>query len=290
MSSLVIYRLMCLLSPPRKLFIEYKEIIGEFLWNGKGSKIRYDKLIQTYEYGGIKLVDLQAKDIAMKATWVHRALGNTDTNYISPIYYKLPIQNSLIWECNTTFTDICNMPSSYLLSFQVWATWSRINVLTPQNILDVLDQTLWYNHQIKRALKMWYIPEASMVGLNKLCDIYDIARQRFLTYEEMVGKFGNCMDHLSCHSLIVSIANMWRIILRQSFTGMRSPVGLAKVPQGLKLSQYTYSKTIELMKNETTSEEVTKILWEQELKIVLLLQEKDWDKVQNDTFGRFDKT
>ena len=52
------HKLMSLPSPSEKFFMKYKKIINEFLWNGKISKIRYEKIIQNYENGGLKLVHL----------------------------------------------------------------------------------------------------------------------------------------------------------------------------------------------------------------------------------------
>ena len=37
---------------------------------------RYDKLIQNYELGGLKLIDLPMKDLVMKTLWINRARNN----------------------------------------------------------------------------------------------------------------------------------------------------------------------------------------------------------------------
>ena len=51
----------CLPTPSQAFFDSFKEIIMEFLWEGKTPKIRYDKLILSYEDGGLKLVHLPTK-------------------------------------------------------------------------------------------------------------------------------------------------------------------------------------------------------------------------------------
>ena len=41
----------------------------DFMWSNRIPKISYNKLIQSHEKLGLKLVDLQTKDLALKASW-----------------------------------------------------------------------------------------------------------------------------------------------------------------------------------------------------------------------------
>ena len=91
---------MALPSPSMTFYKEYKKLILEFIWNEKEYKISSDKLIQDYEHGGLKLIDLEAKNLALKAAWV--TIGKVES---SPIYYDLPIKSPLIWNCTIKETD-----------------------------------------------------------------------------------------------------------------------------------------------------------------------------------------
>ena len=68
-STLVVYKMLCLPNPTIAFMSEYMEIISHFLW-GKSNKFRYDRVIQNYEHGGLKLVDLESKNAALKLSWV----------------------------------------------------------------------------------------------------------------------------------------------------------------------------------------------------------------------------
>ena len=92
---------MCFPSPSEDFFKEYKMIIMKFLWGEGCHSIRYDKLIQPYQKGGLGLVDLKTKDTSMKVTFVNRARANLQ----SPIYYNLPEKNQDIWRCNLHWSD-----------------------------------------------------------------------------------------------------------------------------------------------------------------------------------------
>ena len=64
---------------------------------------------------------------------------------------------------------------------------------TPTTAGDILDQTIWFNHNIKRANRTWYFPKAMEAGMIKTRDIYDMNTSKFLSFREVVNKYGNVM-------------------------------------------------------------------------------------------------
>ena len=62
--SQFVHKLLCLYSPSEEVLNKFHRIITQFIWSKKSSKIKYDKLIQNYENGGLKLVDLKIKDVS----------------------------------------------------------------------------------------------------------------------------------------------------------------------------------------------------------------------------------
>ena len=72
MTSLVVYKLMCLPTPSTEFLEQFRKITTEFIWNNKPSRIACRKIIQQYEVGGLKLGDLKIRDTSFKTTWVRR--------------------------------------------------------------------------------------------------------------------------------------------------------------------------------------------------------------------------
>ena len=87
------------------------------MWGSKTSKVHYDKVIQDYEKGGLKLIDLNAKDQSMKISWVPKLILRPEMGMIA--YYDLLIQSPLIWQCNTHLKDIPKT-NYHLLAVQSW--------------------------------------------------------------------------------------------------------------------------------------------------------------------------
>ena len=98
MTSQFMYKFMVLPDPDRIFLNFYKRIIVDFLWENKTPLVRYDKLVQSHQQGGLKLPDLEAKNLALKTKWVdylrqkmlsgfmltHKFKGNSYGGTISP--------------------------------------------------------------------------------------------------------------------------------------------------------------------------------------------------------------
>ena len=183
-ASQAAYRFMCLPSPQEKSFDDYKTMVREFLWGEKTPpKTNYNKSLQDYEVG-LKLIDLEAKDLSLKAGWANKAMSAMIEPEVSPLYYRLPIQSPIIWKVNysreqmQTFALDNGVTKVY--SLQVWAAWSQLVFHMSQGLADIKDQTLWYNYKITRAKTPWFIPEAMEVGVNKITQIYDFPTDTFI--------------------------------------------------------------------------------------------------------------
>ena len=70
-------------------------MIVKFVWVGYANKVQYVKAIQEYWVGGLKLNDLELKDIALKSSWVQR-LNIVNAQEESAFYIPLPIKMQLI--------------------------------------------------------------------------------------------------------------------------------------------------------------------------------------------------
>ena len=53
-------------SPGKEFFDKVKKLICKFIWDGKRAKVAYKTLIRDVGEGGLKLVDLETKNKALK--------------------------------------------------------------------------------------------------------------------------------------------------------------------------------------------------------------------------------
>ena len=90
---LFVHKLMALPTPGQEFYKTYKRKVIKFLWGESIPKISYDKLVQDYNKLGLRLVDLESKEIALKAAMALKIYENEVDNNYSWFYDKLLIQN-----------------------------------------------------------------------------------------------------------------------------------------------------------------------------------------------------
>jgi len=66
---------------PDYFISKVKNVITDFIWNGKKPKIKYDTLIGNCDNGGINLPDFESQIKANRVKW---ALDLLDENYVKP--------------------------------------------------------------------------------------------------------------------------------------------------------------------------------------------------------------
>ena len=81
LKSLIISQLVYILSPlptDQRVVNEVNNLCYNFLWDGKGDKIKRDTMISDYEQGELKMVDVKIFSKALKATWIKKYLDQNN--------------------------------------------------------------------------------------------------------------------------------------------------------------------------------------------------------------------
>ena len=198
---------MSLSNPPSNFFRTYKQMILQFLWGSAKHTVRYSKIIQNYHNGGLKLVDLEAKMLSLKAKWP-LYFANREEKWFYP--------NSLdhqIWQSNTNESDAKSLSQKYKATtiFQdIWCAWTKIFFEYPTSVADIAEQKLWGNSCIRRANK----PFTQKVYLDSYFDtIYQMRHEtenRLITYEEFKEIYGPLVSMMEFNSLKVAIPVTWK--------------------------------------------------------------------------------
>ena len=77
LKSLIVSKLVYILSPLPTNYRVLKELsksFFHFLWSGKGDKVKRNVMIGDYSDGGLKMIDLESFNKALKSTWVKKYL------------------------------------------------------------------------------------------------------------------------------------------------------------------------------------------------------------------------
>ena len=109
--------------------IQLREIEGifrEFIWNGKSPKIALETLMLPKEQGGLRLVNMRAKQDTIKIAWVFKVDNN---NLFANCAYKVivPILRQTVWKCNISPQSVKQLFDTSEFWSQVLLSWSKIN-------------------------------------------------------------------------------------------------------------------------------------------------------------------
>ena len=142
-----------------------------------------ETLMKWRNQGGMGLVDLHAKQHAIKIKWIFTI--QKDIFLEESLYATLsPQLTETIWNCNLHVSDV-----SKIFDASMWRgmleSWCTLNYHSPLTRQEILKQVIWYNSnlQVDRKLFLftkWY--ELGIVTIEHLLDnngeLYSLARFR----------------------------------------------------------------------------------------------------------------
>ena len=107
MSSLFVYKMMVLPNMSKKQITRINDIVKKFIWIGKRSKVSLSVLQNSIQTGGLKLCNIEYKQIAHKISWVNRLHNRPDMSYI--YLWLVPEVRYKIWDMNVKATDVAKL-------------------------------------------------------------------------------------------------------------------------------------------------------------------------------------
>ena len=242
-ASKFMHKFLALPSPDQEFFAAMKKIFTDFLWNGKKSKIKYNKITQSYEEGGLKLVDLEAKNTALEASLVKK-LKQTKAD-LRWFYSMLPIANASIWNLNISVQDIQKIQgnkNNMNISMEIWKEWSKFYYYDVETVTEIAAHIPWVNSHIHRQNEPFWNKQIIQSNVTTVADLFDFEAKRFKTCQQMSNDFGQVLDFVLYYALINAIPTIWKQKLKSE------QVLVAQIDLEYKLdqtiSQTTLSRTI----------------------------------------------
>ena len=215
-NSLFSHKFMSLPSPNNTFFARYKNLITKFLWDDKPAKIAYSKLVQDYNRLGLKLADLELKDTAIKAAWIHR-LNERKESEISWFYNTCPINDKRIWDCNLDNKDVKYIVSENKFSTcaSILSAWAKYNFKPVLETYDeVMTTTIWGNSLIRRRNKPIFLPKLVNSNIDLILSMVHPTSNRLMTHQEVINNFGPVLDALDYCSIISAIPRQWKHLIK----------------------------------------------------------------------------
>lgn len=209
--SLFVYKLSALDLLTQKRIKSIEAGIKKFLWNGKRPKMKLETLCKDRESGGLRLVDINKKDIALKAQWVFTYKEYPKIRNLAN--YFIPEMGQDWWLANLKKDDIHKIMPQNSYWKQVSIAWAHTNFHVPQNIVQVAKQFLWFNSHIRIGKKPVWYQNAWRANVRYVADIVNNDGS-ILSFEQFKAKFGNCLNFVQYFGLVKALPADWITLLK----------------------------------------------------------------------------
>ena len=139
---------------------EINNIFYKFLWDGKGDKIKRSIMISDYENGGLRMLDLNSFNKALKLSWVRKYLNENNSGKWKLLFdFQLEdYGGGEFFRGNLDKKDVSkyiNVPDPFITEIvQIWTELSFKD--TVKSMEHFLSLKLWHNSLVKVGKKPIY--------------------------------------------------------------------------------------------------------------------------------------
>ena len=204
-ASLLIHKMTVLETIPENIIKAIEAQISGFIWNHRRPKISMSALQKSKPYGGIKLVNLKWREIAIKCKWI-KILAN-DYSIAELAYRKLsPILKEDIWRCNLSAQDVMLLFPRAGFWKDVRAAWAVFTYKPQWQEKDDIteNQLIWLNTNLRIQNKPFLWKECYHRGLRYVSQLVNAGT--FIPYVYAHAIYGvSMMQYNSLSSLFKSV-------------------------------------------------------------------------------------
>ena len=208
-ASLFVYKMLVLPIIPKEIVKQMDNMIREFIWNGKKSKIAYINLQNSKKDGGLNLVNLDRKDKALKVTWVKTL--QCEVEYANLVYHIMRVSGigEDIWRCNLKKEQVEGMKITNVFWRDVLKCWAEYNYWQEKRTEN---QIIWYNSEIQIKGKVIFWKDVKQWGLKYVHQLFD--KGEFKSEEEVEREYG--LTIMRYNSLKSAIPKEWIEFFRKN--------------------------------------------------------------------------
>ena len=227
--------------PPGEFLKELQKILFEFVWNKKPDKINRKTMCQSYEAGGMKMMDVKDFLSALKITWLKRALENNENRLYKIVHAFCP----LIANINQRGGEFVHLLKERCTNPFWQDVFKHFKMFTekcvPLSTQEFYSECLFYNINICREKKVLFMRQWVDNNITCIGNLIDMGG--ILSYENFKVKYPNVNTNFIQYGGIVrSIRNYAQrlgITIEEHYYVVDVPVVWRHLTKGN--SKYIYS-------------------------------------------------
>ena len=191
---------------------EINTLLYDFLWNGKGDKIKRTEMINDYDKGGLKMIDIHSFNKSLKMKWVQGYLNNVNHGKWK-LFLDFHLQKyggKVVFLSNLKPQDVpqLNLRDPFLR--EILEHWTTLNY-TETN-LDFNSMGIWHNSLIRIENRPFFYTSWLKAGVKEVRDLLN-QDQTFLSYNAFVAKYNIKTNYLEYFKVIAALQQFKKVCL-----------------------------------------------------------------------------
>ena len=169
---------------PEQIVKEIESLSYQFLWNGSQHKVKKNVVIQDYQFGGCKMVDLAEMLKVQKIKWIKKYFVEKE-NYWQFTMRELIGKTNVNVFLNSNFKIPENISPFYT---DVLKYWKEVKFEQSDTSDDILNQYLWYNKTIsinREPIFSKHFTEKGILQLKHIVNKEGVLK----TFDELITEF-----------------------------------------------------------------------------------------------------
>jgi len=212
--SKITFLVLTIPDPSQDFIKELNRIINAFIWKGV-DKVTRNQMMQDYDKGGVRMVDIQSYIQALKSTWIRRLILKNGAEWVFLFCKITKIKRISNIEGGSIeiINDMLNSNNPNQFWKDVFNAWAKVtDCHQPINYEQVQRSLLWYNENIKVGKKTLYYYHWVKNGVDFVNDLLD-NNGNFLTLEAFRNKFNVRTNFLEYGGLVRAIKRSFSDIM-----------------------------------------------------------------------------
>ena len=173
-----------------RIISEINDLFYSFLWNNKGDKIKRSVMINDYDKGGLKMVDITLFNKSLKTNWIKKYLDDSNHGKWKEFFglelRKYGGKSVFIGNLNKNDTRKTITVQDPFVQ-ELLEIWSEVNfckhIKTKQQFLE---QPIWHNLLIRIEDKPTFNKQLSLHGITKIAHLMKDSHN-FLSFDEFIN-------------------------------------------------------------------------------------------------------
>ena len=190
---------------------EINLLFFNFLWSGKGDKIKRNTIISDYSEGGLRMIDLFSFNKALKSTWVKKYLDSENHGKWKYLFdWQLQQYGcSAVFRGNLNKQDLSKfIKTTDAFTTEILQIWSEISFEGNVSSTDhLLSSPLWHNSLIRIDNRPVFYKSWCSKGIQNVSDLFKDPNT-FLSSYELKERFNVKVNFLVLYGLQSSLKSL----------------------------------------------------------------------------------